>query len=176
MQFFSVKHALATNIDLDLIQTNDSQPTFWMRNSTYGPGDEVRVHTVGETDFSIYQCKNLPFANYCGSTNPTTTVGAEFWQLKSAESYLKAKSSEKIACIPYENAAKQGKWISGDKACEGENVWTCRDIAGDEWCNTHTPGTDYGVLMWKLESGVAHPAEIAENGEEKFDDDDPNYV
>ena len=95
MQFFSVKHALATNIDLDSIQTNvdESQPTFWMRNSTYGPGDEVRVHTVGENDFSIYQCKELPFANYCGTTNPITTVGAEFWQLKTAESYLKAEST-----------------------------------------------------------------------------------
>jgi hypothetical protein len=151
-------------------------PSYWKRDSTYGPGDEVKVHTVGKSDISIYQCQAEPYSDFCGIINPETTIGKEFWQIKTADSYLKAKSSEKITCIPYETPAKQGLWIPGDKACEGENVWTCREVAGNEWCNTHTPGTDYGVLMWKLESGVAHPAELSQDGKETFADVDPNYV
>ena len=79
---------------------------------------------------------------------------------------LKAQSQDKIACVPYDAIEKQGKWAAGDKACEGQNVWTCRDIAGTEWCNTHQPGTSYGVLMWKLESGVAHPEKVNQDGQE----------
>jgi hypothetical protein len=109
-------------------------------------------------------CRELPFSDYCGFVKPNTEIGAEFWQVKSEHSIVKARNTDKIPCIPIENTEKENNWTAGDVACSGENVWTCRDVAGSDWCNYHVPGGKYSMLVWKLESGKAHPVKYEDDG------------
>ena len=56
--------------------------------------------------------------------------------------------STEVPCIPYDNKEMKSKWKPGDKACVNENVWTCREVSGQDWCNMHAPGSKFGFMMW----------------------------
>ena len=101
----------------------------------------------------------MPFSDYCGLVKPDTAIGAEFWNTGNVNLY---QDSTEVPCVPYDNEKMVGKWAATDKACSDGKAWTCRDVSGPDWCNVHEPGSTFGFMVWKLESGVASPTEPSE--------------
>lgn len=85
-------------------------------------------------------------------------AGIDYWQsYKNGDEDLPPLNRETVVCMPYSENEKR-QYMPGDKVCVGEDedayIWECRAVSDNDWCNIHSPESDFGYLAWKLVDGV----------------------